>query len=471
MSNPILEYSYIELPEEFYSNQTLENFPDAKVIIFNHKLANELGLNIDSLNEKELLDFLLGKSSKNPIAQAYAGHQFGNFTILGDGRAVLIGEYKTKSNKLVDIHLKGSGRTKYSRGGDGKAVLGPMLREYIISEAMSGFGVPTSRSLAIISTGEPIYRDGLKKGAIVVRVASSHIRVGTFQYAATLGDKELESLLDFTLRRYQIDPKDNKAKALLEYTVEKQAKLITEWERVGFIHGVMNTDNMTISGETIDFGPCAFMDEYHPDTVFSSIDRRGRYAFANQAPIAQWNLARFAESLLPLLAETTEEAIDIAQEIIEKFADLYKNNWLKMMSAKLGLINSQSQDQELITELLGLMAKYKLDYTNTFYDLSSESLDVSGKLDLEQWLNNWQKRIKETKEESLKLMKKTNPVFIPRNHKVEQALRAAEDKNDLLLFNKLLEILQKPYDVNKNYDEYMLPPSLDEKVEQTFCGT
>ncbi|APC96775.1 protein adenylyltransferase SelO [Francisella frigiditurris] len=471
MSYPVLEYSYIELPEEFYSSQTLENFPDAKVIIFNHKLANELGLDVSSLNEKELLGFLLGKSSKNPIAQAYAGHQFGNFTMLGDGRATLIGEYRTRSNKLVDIHLKGSGKTKYSRGGDGKAVLGPMLREYIISEAMSGFGVSTSRSLAIISTGEPIYRDGLKKGAIVVRVASSHIRVGTFQYAATLGDKELKSLLDFTLRRYQIDPKDNKAKALLEYTVEKQAKLITEWERVGFIHGVMNTDNMTISGETIDFGPCAFMDEYHPDTVFSSIDRRGRYAFANQAPIAQWNLARFAESLLPLLADTTEEAIDIAQEIIEKFADLYKDNWLKMMSAKLGLINSQSQDQEFITKLLELMAKYRLDYTNTFYNLGNDSLDVSNKLDLEQWLNSWQERIKETREESLKLMKKTNPVFIPRNHKVEQALRVAENKNDLLLFNKLLEVLQEPYGFNQDYDEYMLSPSLDEKVEQTFCGT
>ncbi|MFC4891551.1 YdiU family protein [Pseudofrancisella aestuarii] len=471
MSYPVLEYSYIELPEEFYSSQTLENFLDAKVIIFNHKLANELGLDVSSLNEKELLGFLLGKSSKNPIAQAYAGHQFGNFTMLGDGRAALIGEYRTKSNKLFDIHLKGSGKTRYSRGGDGKAVLGPMLREYIISEAMSGFDIPTSRSLAIISTGEPIYRDGLKKGAIVVRVASSHIRVGTFQYAATLGDKELESLLDFTLRRYQIDPKDNKAKALLEYTVEKQAKLITEWERVGLIHGVMNTDNMTISGETIDFGPCAFMDEYHPDTVFSSIDRRGRYAFANQAPIAQWNLARFAESLLPLLADRTEEAIDIAQEIIEKFADLYKNSWLKMMSAKLGLVNFQSQDQEFITKLLELMAKYRLDYTNTFYDLGNDSLDVSNKLDLEQWLNSWQERIKETREESLKLMKKTNPIFIPRNHKVEQALRAAENKNDLLLFNKLLKVLQKPYDFNQDYNEYMLPPSLDEKVEQTFCGT
>ena len=364
--------SYARLPKTFFTLQNPTPVSSPKLVIFNESLATSLGLNGSALQREDGIGILAGNiipQGATPLAQAYAGHQFGHFNMLGDGRAVLLGEQINPQGERVDIQLKGSGRTPYSRGGDGRAALGPMLREYIISEAMHALGIPTSRSLAVVSTGESVIRETNLPGAILTRVAASHIRVGTFQYAATWGkDGELQALADYTIKRHfpDIEEDENRYLSLLQEVIKRQAELIAKWQLVGFIHGVMNTDNMAISGESIDFGPCAFMDTYDPETVFSSIDREGRYAYGNQPYMAGWNLARFAESLLPLLHENQEQAIEIAEDAISNFAELYQSNWLAGMRAKLGIFNEETEDQPLIEDLLNMMQQYRADYTNTF---------------------------------------------------------------------------------------------------------
>ncbi|AIT08897.1 hypothetical protein LO80_02155 [Candidatus Francisella endociliophora] len=460
------KYTYSKLSDKFYSKQLVYKYPNAKLLLLNESLANDLELGFCDCNDAEKLEFLLGYTSENPISQAYAGHQFGHFTMLGDGRAILIGEYQKPTGEIVDFHLKGAGLTDFSRGGDGKAALGPMLREYIVSEAMHNLGIPTSRILAVIITGENIQRNSLEQSAIAVRVASSHIRVGTFQYAAMLGQEYSQELLDYTLKRHNIAFGDNKALSLLDHVIDKQSSLITQWERVGFIHGVMNTDNMTISGETIDYGPCAFMDNYDPDTVFSSIDQGGRYAFANQASIAGWNIARLAESLLPLISLDQDEAIKLAQNKLEEYSNIYKDKWKKMFLSKLGLDSKVDKYDEIISNLLIEMLKNNLDYTNTFYDLSYEKFESLKSKGLSDWLDTYFKN----KDIDLTKMKQVNPVIISRNHQVEKAIVSAENGKFGNLYS-LLEVIKTPYKFENTKEKYMLEPKGDEKVKATFCGT
>ena len=453
---------------------------DPELVILNEELASNLNLNFSKTDKKSLAEIFSGNSipeKTNTIAQAYAGHQFGHFTMLGDGRAVLLGEHLVNKNIRFDIQFKGSGRTSFSRGGDGRAALGPMLREYIISEAIHSLNIPTTRSLAVVKTGEKVVRENLLQGAILTRVASSHIRVGTFQYiTATQNIDNLNTLVDYTVNRHYPEIKTSKSKALdlLNLVMEKQCQLVINWMRVGFIHGVMNTDNMTISGETIDYGPCAFMDHYDPKTVFSSIDKFGRYAFSNQPPIAKWNLARFAECLIPLIDKEEDTAIKLATDLIDNFQNIYEDKWLNMMRDKLGLFGEDKSDKKLINDLFGWMEKNKADYTNTFCHLMNiYSDDLYKNTEFLNWMNNWKKRSElnnSTKEKQKKLMRENNPTVIPRNHKVEEALAEA-DKGNLDKMKKLLTILKNPYDNQSNIQDYQMPaPSSNEKY-QTFCGT
>jgi len=397
--------------------------------------------------------------------------------MLGDGRAVLLGEHLVNNTNRYDVQFKGSGRTSFSRSGDGRAVLGPMLREYIISEAIHALKIPTTRSLAVVKTGEKVVRENLLPGAILTRVASSHIRVGTFQYiAAKQNIDDLNTLVDYTINRHypEIQSSKNKALDLLNLVMERQCKLVVNWMRVGFIHGVMNTDNMSISGETIDYGPCAFMDHYNPKTVFSSIDQLGRYSFSNQPPITKWNLSRFAECLIPLIDKNEDKAIQLATEIIDNFQNIYEEKWLNMMRDKLGLFGKNKDDKKLIDDLLTWMEKNKADYTNTFCYLMNIKIannSLYNDKDFINWSNEWQNRISindNSKEKSLELMKETNPVIIPRNHKVEEALKAANEDN-LEVMNKMLSKFDNPYNEQKDIEDYQLP-SLDDNY-QTFCGT
>ena len=452
-----------------------------ELVLLNKTLAENLNLNFSNLDNQELSELFSGNSlpkGSNSIAQAYAGHQFGHFTMLGDGRAVLIGEHLSKDNKRYDIQFKGSGKTAFSRNGDGRAALGPMLREYVISEAMNGLGIPTTRSLAVVKTGEDVIRETSLPGAILTRIASSHIRVGTFQYIAARQKKdEIEVLLNYVIDRHYPDIKNSKNKAteLLSIILEKQINLVVNWMRVGFIHGVMNTDNMSISGETIDYGPCAFMDTYDPKTVFSSIDQMGRYAYFNQPVITKWNLSRFAECLIPLIDKNQEKAIELATEIINSFEKKYEEKWLNMMRDKLGLFGMDEKDKFLILDLLTWMHQKKIDYTNIFCHLMNENIkedkDYENE-DFKNWKKRWNERLKtnnNTPEKSLKLMRSANPIVIPRNHKVEEALEAAE-KNNFKPITRLVEILKDPYSQQKNIINYQIP-SNSEKKYQTFCGT
>lgn len=451
--------SYAKLPGTFFSRILPTPVASPRMIIFNEGLAKELALNFLAFSKEEQAEVFSGNilpEGAEPIAQAYVGHQFGNFVILGDGRANLVGEHLTPQKKRFDIQLKGSGQTPYSRRGDGRAALAPMLREYLISEAMNELGIPTTRSLAVVSTGEKVYRETEFPGAILTRIATSHIRVGTFQFAAALhGDEAVEKLINYTITRHFADKKN--AAELLRIVCERQADLIVEWLRVGFTHGVMNTDNMSICGETIDYGPCAFLDEYDPQKTFSSIDYYGRYAFANQPIIAQWNLARFAETLLPFLSR--EEA----ENEIDNFRLIYQEKYLNMMRRKLGIIGAESGDEKLISDLLNLMHQTKSDYTNSFHNL--ENFDKN-------WCEKWQKRRaqNQTISESNALMQKTNPLIISRNHKVDEALNSAV-AGDMEPFNNLLAALKNPYQESDNKKPYQLPPSEAEKITQTFCGT
>ena len=452
-----------------------------ELVLLNKTLAENLNLNFSNLDNQELSELFSGNSlpkGSNSIAQAYAGHQFGHFTMLADGRAVLIGEHLSKDNKRYDIQFKGSGKTAFSRNGDGRAALGPMLREYVISEAMNGLGIPTTRSLAVVKTGEDVIRETSLPGAILTRIASSHIRVGTFQYIAARQKKdEIEVLLNYVIDRHYPDIKNSKNKAteLLSVVLEKQINLVVNWMRVGFIHGVMNTDNMSISGETIDYGPCAFMDTYDPKTVFSSIDQMGRYAYFNQPVITKWNLSRFAECLIPLIDKKQEKAIQLATEIINSFEKKYEEKWLNMMRDKLGLFGMDEKDKFLILDLLTWMHQKKIDYTNIFCHLMNENIKEDKDYedeDFKNWKKRWNERLKtnnNTPEKSLKLMRSANPIVIPRNHKVEEVLEAAE-KNNFKPITRLVEILKDPYSQQKNIINYQIP-SNSEKKYQTFCGT
>lgn len=474
--------SYINLPKEFYSHVNLKPVKSPKLVILNNNLASSLGLSLEFLKSPKGISILSGNTKADDgayISQAYAGHQFGHFTMLGDGRALLIGEQITPSNQRFDIQLKGSGRTPFSRGGDGRAVLGPMLREYIISEAMHGLKIPTTRSLSVISTGEDVYREEIKQGAILTRVASSHIRFGTFEFASYFLDKDkLKQLADYTIKRHFpfISDEQNKYVSLLEEVIKLQASLVAKWQCVGFIHGVLNTDNMSICGETIDYGPCAFMDTYDPKTVFSSIDTEGRYSYQNQVAMVSWNLYRFAETLLPLINDNEDKAIDIAQNCLAKFTGLAISNIISEMCSKIGIFKPDANDESLLNDLLDMMKKYKEDYTNTFLALTFEDFPQSGMFVTDEfsvWYKKYQDRIKsqgKSKAEVFNLMKNSNPAVIPRNHRVEEALAAAEN-GDFSVMNNLLKALANPFEHSDFQKEYSKPAPKSQCDYKTYCGT
>lgn len=474
--------TYARLPDVFFAPAKPVAVREPRVSILNYRLANELGVNLDVCSPEAAAALFAGQDlpdGSQPIAQAYAGHQFGGFTMLGDGRAILLGEHRTPSGRLVDIQFKGSGPTQYSRRGDGRAALGPMLREYIISEAMAAFGIPTTRSLAVVTTGERVYRESALRGAILTRVAASHIRVGTFQYLAARQDvPNLQLLADYAVERHYPDLIDaaRKYREFLRAVMDRQAALIAQWQLVGFIHGVMNTDNMAISGETIDYGPCAFMNAYRIDTVFSSIDHGGRYAYGNQPRIALWNLTRFAETLLPLLDADQERSIAMATEVLGEYSALFEKYWLDGMRKKLGLQLAEADDVELIRSLLEWMQNSQADFTNTFRDLSSERPSTGDQYqapDFQAWHARWQLRLQRENRPIASVhaaMRAVNTAVIPRNHHVEEALSAAEEGNDLSVLQRLLAVLESPYEEQAESAPYREPPS-DDSGYQTFCGT
>lgn len=477
-----LTNSYTDLPDIFYSEATPTIANDPTLVLFNHDLATSLELNPNALQDAKGLQILSGNvlpDGAMPIAQAYAGHQFGQFTNLGDGRAILIGEHHLSNGDQFDIQLKGAGRTNYSRGGDGLAAIGPMLREYIISEAMHGLGVPTSRSLAVIESDDPVYREQVLSRGILTRIAESHLRVGTFEYAAARGDvTDVKALADYAINRHYpyIQKARNPYLSFIKEVIKKQASLIAKWQLVGFIHGVMNTDNMTISGETIDYGPCAFMNSYNSNTVFSSIDMSGRYKYGNQPKIAHWNLTRFAETLLPLIDTNEETAIKLATEALDLFPVHFQAYWLNGMRNKLGLFTSEDGDHKLCTNLLELMEQHKADYTDTFIALTyNESLDhpLFSADAFIKWKEEWQTRIKrenKSKQEVENLMLRSNPAIIPRNHLVESALAAAVNHSDYQEITTLLHALKQPVAHTKQQANLANIP-VPNKPYQTFCGT
>lgn len=493
--------SYQSLPAVFYKLQLPTPVQSPSLVLFNVALAQSLALNVDALQAHGCGYFAgnLFFADAQPFAEAYAGHQFGHFNMLGDGRAVMLCEHLAPKQALVDIQLKGSGRTPFSRSGDGRAALGPMLREYIISEAMFALGVPTTRSLAVVATGESIYRDTKAPSAVLTRVAASHIRVGTFQYAAALQDiSHLKALADYTITRHYpaLLVEESPYIALLNAVIEMQAALIAKWMQLGFIHGVMNTDNMSIPGETIDYGPCAFMNRYHSDTVFSSIDKNGRYAFGNQPNIAQWNLTRFAESLLPLLDASQEKAIVIATSCLDAFPKLFFTSWLAGMLEKFGLFNEEPEDAAFIESFLMYLQKHDLDYTNAFVALSTNATTIDAfvlsllithhenaallkdnilnDIGFCAWFDALQARIKRQPQSEVMrtaLMHRVNAKVIPRNHLVEEALSAAQ-VGDLSLVHQLLKVLATPYEPFAGDVMYTAVPSRSfDKQYKTFCGT
>ncbi len=474
--------SYLQLPAIFYKTQRPTAVKNPQIAIFNDALGLALGLNVKTLKQHGA-DGLAGNQlfkGAEPISQAYAGHQFGHFNMLGDGRAILLGEHNAPNNQRVDIQLKGSGQTPYSRSGDGRAALAPMLREYVISEAMYALGIPTTRSLAVTTTGEPVYRDGASAGAVLTRVAASHLRVGTFQFAAaTQNLQQLQALADYAIQRHfpEFVNAENKYLELLKQAIGLQASLVAKWMHVGFIHGVMNTDNMSICGETIDYGPCAFMNTYLPETVFSSIDAGGRYAFGNQPNIAHWNLIRLAETLLALIDESEEKAITLATECLNAYPVKFFDNWLAGMRKKLGIFNEEAEDTKLAEDLLMYMQKNKADYTNTFRLMATEAIHTTALYEdagFRNWLTQWKARLTrqiQTFDESIALMNSVNPKVIPRNHLVEEAFSAAEN-GDMTILNDLLAVLANPYaDLNHPEKYTQAPDATFDKQYKTFCGT
>jgi serine/tyrosine/threonine adenylyltransferase len=483
--------SYARLPERFHVRMAPVPVAKPRLLKLNAGLAAELGIDATALAGEAGAAFAAGNAlptGAEPIALAYAGHQFGHFVPqLGDGRAILIGEVIDRAGRRRDLQYKGSGPTPFSRRGDGRAALGPVLREYLVSEAMHALGVPTTRALSAATTGEPVYRESVLPGAILIRVAASHVRVGTFQYFAARRDHEAIRLLaDHVIARHHPEARDAERPglALLEAVAEAQARLVARWMQVGFVHGVMNTDNTTISGETIDFGPCAFMDAYDPATVFSAIDQFGRYAYANQPHIANWNLARLAECILPLIDDDQERAIEMANATIQGFAARFGRHWLAGMRAKLGLARAEDGDEELLRLLLEAMHEGKADYTLTFRRLADAPLGAEGIAatralfetaeGFDAWLPRWQARLaREAAPPAVcaAAMRKVNPAVIPRNHRVEQALNAAIEQGDLAPFEALVETLAHPYDADRDAMPLAEAPGADERVCRTFCGT
>jgi serine/tyrosine/threonine adenylyltransferase len=512
-----LEHTYAELPQLFYAQAMPTAVREPRLVVLNRPLATELGLDAEALDSQEGAAIFAGNAlpdGARPIAQAYAGHQYGHFTILGDGRAILLGEQIAPSGARFDIQLKGAGQTRFSRRGDGRAALGPMLRELIISEAMHALGMPTTRSLAVATTGEPVFRETMLQGAVLTRVAASHIRVGTMQWAAAHNDRDaLRALADYTRARHYPHvaggpgqgggPEPESYLALFEAILERQASLIARWQLVGFIHGVMNTDNMALSGETIDYGPCAFMDAYDPATVFSSIDHGGRYAYGNQPPIAHWNLARLAEAMLPLFDGgfdgdgDAEKAVERATAVLDRFPERCEREWLDGMRSKLGLFTQESDDKTLVGDLLAWMHKRSADFTNTFRSLTSvanananvnananahatanasaaaNATVDSADAEFEAWrqrLDARRARQPQPPAEVEALMRRTNPAFIPRNHKVEEALLAATQGHDLSVMEQLLDVLTSPFDHGRDLPAFS-SPGPEQRSYRTFCGT
>ena len=482
MSGWHLEHTYAELPRLFHAVAPPTPVREPRLVLLNHPLAIELGLDPEALDTTEGAKIFAGAAlpeGARPLAQAYAGHQFGHFTALGDGRAILLGEQVTPSGARKDVQLKGAGPTAFSRRGDGRAALGPMLREYLVSEAMHALGIPTTRSLAVAATGEPVYREAVLPGAVLTRVAASHLRVGTMQWAAAHQDVDAtRALADYTIARHYPDLGEapDRHLALFQAIVERQAALVARWQLVGFIHGVMNTDNMVLSGETINYGPCAFMDAYDPATVFSSIDHGGRYAYGNQPPIAQWNLARLAEAMLPLFGPEVEPAVERARAVLDAFVDRYETAWLDGMRRKLGLFTEEAGDKQLIDELLAWMHEHSADFTNTFRMITRGQTGESA-TDVRQGLGAWHARLEsrrarqqQDRSAASELMRRHNPAFIPRNHLVEEALTAATTAGDLAPLHRLLDVVRNPYDHDRDLPAFVGPGPRGERY-RTFCGT
>ena len=483
--------TYATLPERFFTKTPPTPVSAPRLIKLNTQLATDLGLDVEALSSPNGLEVLAGNRVPDntiAIATAYAGHQFGGFVPqLGDGRAILLGEVVDRNGIRRDIQLKGAGRTPFSRGGDGRAALGPVLREYIMSEAMFALGIPTTRALAAVTTGDKVFREDMQPGAILTRVASSHIRIGTFQFFASRRDVEAVKLLaDHVIARHypHAASAPQPYRALLDAVIKAQAELIPQWLCIGFIHGVMNTDNMSVAGETIDYGPCAFMDEYNPDQVFSSIDHHGRYAYSMQPAVAEWNLTRLAECLVPLLHENAETAIEYAREALLTFMPQFDNAYEAGLRRKMGLYTEREEDLSLANDLLTEMAATGADFTLTFRYLTEASagLEHAPKLrtlfndsaTLGEWLLRWRARLRQEdtkKDVRLKKMRKTNPAFIPRNHRVEAVIRAAVDRNDFAPFEELHAVLSRPFEDQPGFEHYMQPPQEGERVFKTFCGT
>lgn len=479
--------TYASLDSIFYEKTSPSPVSNPRLFLWNSSLADELMIPDELQGDSPTLaQFFSGNQiipGSEPIATAYAGHQFGQFVPqLGDGRAHLLGEVLDKSGLRWDIQLKGSGTTSFSRGGDGRCALGPALREYIMSEAMHALGVPTARCLAVVTTGEPVFRETTLPGAIVTRVASSHLRIGTFEFFAARGDHQaLKALSDYTIERHYPSLKEegaNKYIHLIDKVMERLIQLVAQWMRVGFIHGVMNTDNTSLSGETIDYGPCAMMGIYDPQTVYSSIDSRGRYAFGNQPLIAEWNIARFAECLLPLINSDTNKAIEQVEAVIADFPNRFKEAYMKMMGKKLGLTSFKQGDEGIISSLLDRLKERRLDYTVTFdvltKSLSSEAATSQMRFELGDCFELWQKRIKEqglSPQELQKLMRQNNPVLIPRNHHVEAVIKECEQSGKISSAEKFLHVLRSPYEELAETSQYQDQPSDGDEGYKTFCGT
>lgn len=490
------ELSYSSLPAKFYSWEKERTFPKPKVLLWNESLVKKLDWEDfwQDKGEIERANFLVGNErieNTRALSQAYAGHQFGFFNILGDGRAMLVAEKTNRKGEVLDLHLKGVGRTPYSRGGDGKATLSSMLREYLISEAMHALGIPTTRALAVTLTGEGVQRETWQKGAILARVAKSHLRVGSFQFASLGEESDLKALANYAIQRHypeilstSSEERKNPYVLLLRKVIERQASLIAKWQSIGFIHGVMNTDNMSISGESIDYGPCAFLDSYKPNTVFSSIDTFGRYAYNKQAKMGEWNLTRFAESLLPLLDAEEERAIDMASQELFRYQQIFQREYASLMTQKLGFQKAKEEYQSLVNELLELMERYQADYHNTFVRLSLEFGEedarylegtalLYSKEDFQAWKTRWQDLLGKQgreKAEVLACMKRNNPFLIPRNFRVEEVLQEA-GKGNYEPFHQFLKVLQEPYNYRAERRDYQELAKYSMEGYKTYCGT
>ena len=478
MHHKIIKFdnSYINLPERFYEMAAPTWVSAPQLVRFNHALAGFLNIDTSEVSEDALAEIFGGNIvpiGAEPIAQAYGGHQFGHFNILGDGRAILLGETIAKDNQRYDIQLKGAGRTAFSRNGDGRAALGPVLREYLVSEFMNALNIPTTRALSFVTSGERVQRETALDGAILTRVAKSHIRFGTFQYHAAMGNlADLKTLADYVINRHypHIENAENKYLELLKEIATAHAKLVAKWMGIGFIHGVMNTDNASICGITIDYGPCAFMDNYNPQQVYSFIDKRGRYRYENQPNITQWNLARLAECLLPLIDDDSDRAVAAAEQIIIGFMDIYKSEYYSNMRNKLGLEKYLEGDDELVDGFLDYLFENNLDFTNSFRDLSQKINEDAPN----DWYANWQKRLSQENNDKTTIIKKlnqTNPAVIMRNHYIERAINAAYQLGDYTLFNEMHLASQTPFEAIPEHNFLTKPPKENEVVQNTFCGT